>query len=112
MLKFLTEGVILSNILFRRPVPNPLVGYGKVYNSYVRARLGYTKWHDHNSWAVLSVSQSTSSLSVLSCICRVSCVVGYRPIALETTNLVASSMHLILNDRAECIAKVDGAVFV
>lgn len=38
MLKFLTEGVILSNILFRRPVPNPLVGYGKVYNSYVRER--------------------------------------------------------------------------
>lgn len=38
VLKFLTEGVILSNILFRRPVPNPLVGYGKVYNSYVRER--------------------------------------------------------------------------
>lgn len=38
MLKFLTEGVILSNILFSRPVPNPPVCYGKVYNSYVRER--------------------------------------------------------------------------
>lgn len=58
------------------------------------------------------MSQSTSSLFVLSCICMVSCVVGYRPIALETTDLVASSMHLILNDRAECIAIFDGAVVV
>lgn len=34
---------------------------------------------------------------------------GFRPIALVTTDLVASSMHLILNDRAECIARVDDA---
>lgn len=34
---------------------------------------------------------------------------GFRPIALVTTDLVASRMHLILNDRAECIARVDGA---
>lgn len=55
------------------------------------------------------MSQNTSSLSVLSIICKVSCVVGFRPIALETTYLVASSMHLILNVRAECIAIFDGA---
>lgn len=34
---------------------------------------------------------------------------GFRPIALVTTDLVASSMHLILNDRAECIARFDDA---
>lgn len=60
-------------------MPNPLVGYGKVYNSYVRERgkvrlcgMGTLM----SSMEGLSVSQSTTSLSVISIICRVLCVVS------------------------------------
>lgn len=91
-------------------MPNPLVGYGKVYNSYVRERevRSYVTWHVNIMSLMRSVCVTKYKLficSKYSGFCRVSCTVRYRPIALETTDLVASSMHLILNARAECIAK-------
>lgn len=58
----------------------------------------------------LSVSQSTTSLYVLVLIVStVSCVVRVTANSTNYYTICKLSMHLILNDRAECIARVNGA---